>query len=148
MAGDTTPRVVLVAACAFLDTKGRVLITRRPPGKPLEGLWEFPGGKVETGETPEHALMRELKEELGVDVAARSLCPLTFVSHAYPAFHLLMPVYLCRRWRGVMAANEGQELAWVKPDALAAYAMPPADEPLKETLPGLLGLLRGSHDGN
>ncbi len=131
-------KLVLVAACVFVDEAGAVLITKRPEGKPLAGLWEFPGGKVETGETPEHALVRELKEELGVDIAPDRLSPLTFVSHAYPAFHLLMPIYVCRHWQGVMAANEGQELAWVKPEALSAYAMPPADEPLKETLPRLL----------
>jgi 8-oxo-dGTP diphosphatase len=131
-------KLVLVAACVFVDEAGAVLITKRPEGKPLAGLWEFPGGKVETGETPEHALVRELKEELGVDIAPDSLSPLTFVSHAYPAFHLLMPIYVCRHWQGVMAANEGQELAWVKPEALSAYSMPPADQPLKETLPRLL----------
>jgi len=119
-----------------------VLITKRPEGKPLPGLWEFPGGKVEADETPEHALIRELKEELGVTVAPRSLSPLTFVSHAYAEFHLLMPVYACRCWQGAMVGNEGQELVWVRPEALSAYAMPPADEPLKETLPGLLCLLR------
>jgi 8-oxo-dGTP diphosphatase len=131
-------KLVLVAACVFVDEAGAVLITKRPEGKPFAGLWEFPGGKVETGETPEHALVRELKEELGVDIAPDSLSPLTFVSHDYPAFHLVMPIYVCRHWQGVMAANEGQELAWVKPEALSAYAMPPADEPLKETLPRLL----------
>jgi 8-oxo-dGTP diphosphatase len=136
-------KLVLVAACVFIDETGAVLLTKRPAGKPLAGLWEFPGGKVEAGETPEHALMRELKEELGVAVSAPGLTPLTFVSHAYPEFHLLMPVYLCRRWQGDVTANEGQELVWVKPEALSAYRMPPADEPLKETLPGLLCLLRG-----
>ena len=142
MSGGEAPELVLVAACVLVDEAGLVLITKRPEGKPLAGLWEFPGGKVEAGETPEHALIRELKEELGVDVAAHSLSPLTFVSHAYPEFHLIMPVYVCRRWQGVMAANEGQELAWVKPEALSVYGMPPADEPLKETLPGLLELFR------
>jgi 8-oxo-dGTP diphosphatase len=136
------PDLVLVAACVLVDDAGLVLITKRPEGKPLAGLWEFPGGKVETCETPEHALIRELKEELGIDVAAPGLTPLTFASHAYPAFHLLMPVYLCRYWTGEVVANEGQDLAWVRPEALAAYAMPPADEPLKEILPGLLGLSR------
>jgi 8-oxo-dGTP diphosphatase len=140
---DAQPRkLVLVAACVFVDETGAVLITKRPEGKPLAGLWEFPGGKVEGCETPEHALIRELEEELGVAVTPRSLSPLTFVSHVYPDFHLLMPIYVCRRWQGDMAANEGQQLAWVRPEALSAYAMPPADEPLKETLPGLLGLLR------
>jgi 8-oxo-dGTP diphosphatase len=135
-------KLVLVAACVFVDEAGAVLITKRPEGKPLAGLWEFPGGKVEADETPERALIRELKEELSVDVAAESLSPLTFVSHTYPAFHILMPVYVCRRWQGAMAANEGQDIAWVRPEALASYAMPPADEPLKATLPGLLRLLR------
>lgn len=132
--------LVLVAACVLVDDQGRVLITRRPQGKPLAGLWEFPGGKVEAGETPEEALIRELKEELGIDVALSRLTPLTFASHAYPEFHLLMPVYVCRHWQGDMVANEGQGIAWVSPKALSAYAMPPADEPLKDTLPGLLRL--------
>jgi 8-oxo-dGTP diphosphatase len=130
--------VVLVAACVLLDADGRLLIAKRPAGRPLAGLWEFPGGKVEGGETPEGALVRELAEELGVDIAAVDLTPLTFASHAYSDFHLLMPLYLCRRWRGTVAAHEGQELLWVRPEALGAYAMPPADEPLKAVLPGLL----------
>jgi 8-oxo-dGTP diphosphatase len=145
--GDATSRVVLVAACALIDGQGRVLITKRPEGKPLAGLWEFPGGKVEGCETPERALIRELHEELGITVSEPGLIPLTFASHAYPAFHLLMPVYGCRQWRGDVTAHEGQALAWVSPDALSAYAMPPADEPLKETLPGLLRLLGKSHAG-
>ncbi len=132
--------VIFVAACALVDDAGCVLITRRPPGKPLAGLWEFPGGKVEAGETPERALVRELKEELGIVVATASLRPLTFVSHSYPEFHLVMPVYVCREWRGNMAAHEGQEIAWVRPETLSAYDMPLADEPLKHTLPGLLRL--------
>lgn len=146
--GDDAPchKLVLVAACVLVDASGAVLITKRPEGKPLAGLWEFPGGKVESCETPEHALIRELKEELGIDVSAPGLTPLTFVSHAYPRFDLLMPVYLCRHWQGDMAANEGQDIAWVRPEALSSYAMPPADEPLKETLPRLLRLLQGSHD--
>jgi len=141
--GDDAQRLtlVVVAACVFVDEAGAVLITKRPEGKPLAGLWEFPGGKVEPDETPERALIRELKEELGVDVSAPGLTPLTFVSHAYPEFHLLMPVFLCRRWQGDMVANEGQELAWVSPETLSSYAMPPADEPLKHTLPGLLRLI-------
>ncbi len=143
MSGGEAPELVLVAACVLVDEAGLVLITKRPEGKPLAGLWEFPGGKVEAGETPEHALIRELREELGIDVAAHSLSPLTFVSHAYPDFHLLMPVYVCRHWQGAMTANEGQELAWVRPEALSAYAMPPADEPLKQILPSLLGLSQG-----
>jgi len=142
MGGPGAKPVVLVAACVFVDAQGRVLITKRPEGKPLAGLWEFPGGKVERHETPEQALIRELNEELGVRVAASRLTPLTFASHAYPEFHLLMPVYACRHWQGDMIANEGQGLAWVRPEALSTYAMPPADEPLKETLPGLLRLLR------
>jgi len=143
VSGGEAPELVLVAACVLVDEAGLVLITKRPEGKPLAGLWEFPGGKVEADETPEHALIRELKEELGVDVAAHSLSPLTFASHSYPAFHLLMPVYLCRHWQGEVAANEGQGLAWVRPEALTAYAMPPADEPLKQILPSLLGLSQG-----
>jgi len=143
VSGGEVPELVLVAACVLVDEAGLVLITKRPEGKPLAGLWEFPGGKVEAGETPEHALIRELKEELGVDVAAHNLSPLTFVSHAYPDFHLLMPVYVCRQWQGAMIANEGQGLAWVRPEALTAYAMPPADEPLKQILPSLLGLSQG-----
>jgi 8-oxo-dGTP diphosphatase len=138
--GGEAPVLILVAACVLVDDAGLVLITKRPEGKPLAGLWEFPGGKVEACETPEHALIRELDEELGIDVAAPALTPLTFASYTYPAFHLLMPVYLCRHWTGEVAANEGQDLAWVRPEALTAYAMPPADEPLKQILPGLLGL--------
>ena len=142
MAGEATKRVVLVAAGVLIDAQGRVLLSQRPEGKPLAGLWEFPGGKVEPEETPEQALVRELKEELGITVAAEGLSPLTFASYPYTDFHLLMPVYACRRWLGTMAAHEGQKLAWVRPDALSAYAMPPADEPLKETLPRLLRLWR------
>lgn len=130
--------VILVAACVLLDGDGRLLIAKRPVGRPLAGLWEFPGGKVEGGETPEGALVRELAEELGIGVVVGDLAPLTFASHAYPDFHLLMPLYLCRRWRGTVAAHEGQELEWVRPEELAAYAMPPADEPLKAMLTGLL----------
>jgi 8-oxo-dGTP diphosphatase len=136
--GAAKLRLVLVAACALIDGQGRVLITKRPEGKPLAGLWEFPGGKVEGCETPERALIRELHEELGIDVAPDGLYPLTFASHAYPEFHLLMPVYVCRHWQGDVAANEGQDITWVKPEALGAYRMPPADEPLKLTLPRLL----------
>jgi len=130
--------VVLVAACVLLDGDGRLLIAKRPAGRPLAGFWEFPGGKVENGETPEHALVRELAEEIGIDIAVGDLAPLTFASHRYSEFHLLMPLYLCRRWRGTLAAHEGQELLWVRPEELAAYAMPPADEPLKAVLPVLL----------
>lgn len=145
MPADTQGRkLILVAACALVDESGAVLITKRPAGKPLAGLWEFPGGKVERCETSEHALIRELEEELGLSVDARELIPLTFVSHAYPEFHLLMPVFVCRRWQGEIVAHEGQEIAWVRPDALHDYRMPPADEPLKRTLPSLLGLTRNS----
>lgn len=142
MGADSERPVVLVAACALVDGEGSVLITKRPEGKPLAGLWEFPGGKVEPDETPEHALIRELEEELGVTIAADDLSPLTFASHAYEDFHLLMPVFACRTWQGAVTALEGQALAWVAPEALSGYAMPPADEPLKETLPGLLALWR------
>lgn len=135
-------KLILVAACVLVDETGAVLLTKRPAGKPLAGLWEFPGGKVESCETPEHALIRELREELGLSVTAPGLTPLTFVSHAYADFHLLMPVFVCRRWRGEIVANEGQEIAWVRPEALSDYRMPPADEPLKRTLPGLLRLIQ------
>ena len=131
-------RIVIVAACALVDGEGRLLITRRPPGKPLAGLWEFPGGKVETDEAPEAALIRELREELALEIAKDDLKPLTFASHAYPDFHLLMPVYLCRKWQGSVTPLEGQEILWVKPSELHAYDMPPADEPLKTTLRDLL----------
>lgn len=130
--------IVIVAACVLLDRAGAVLIAKRPAGRPLAGLWEFPGGKVEAGEKPEEALIRELHEELGIEIVTGDLTPLTFASHAYPGFHLLMPVYLCRRWQGSMAAHEGQELLWVEPDRLHLYDMPPADEPLKSSLPKLL----------
>jgi 8-oxo-dGTP diphosphatase len=130
--------ILIVAACALLDKNGAVLIAKRPAGRPLAGLWEFPGGKVEAGEKPEDALIRELREELGIEIAAGDLTPLTFASHAYPDFHLLMPVYLCRRWRGEVTAHEAQDLLWVRPDALHRYDMPPADEPLKHALPKLL----------
>jgi 8-oxo-dGTP diphosphatase len=123
-------KLVLVAAVALIDADGRVLLAQRPPGKSMAGLWEFPGGKVEAGETPEAALIRELHEELGIDTWASCLAPLTFASHAYPDFHLLMPLYACRRWQGMPAAREGQVLAWVRPQALRDYPMPPADVPL------------------
>jgi 8-oxo-dGTP diphosphatase len=130
--------LILVAACVLLDADGRILIAKRPAGRPLAGLWEFPGGKAEPAESPEHALIRELAEELGIDIAAADLSPLSFASHAYPDFHLLMPLFLCTRWRGEATPHEGQELAWVKPTELGSYAMPPADEPLKAVLPALL----------
>ena len=126
--------IVIVAACALLDRKGRVLLAKRPEGRSLAGLWEFPGGKVEAGERPEDALIRELREELGIAIAKKDLTPLTFASHAYPDFHLLMLVYLCRRWQLTVTALEGQELVWVSPDTLHLYDMPPADEPLKIAL--------------
>ena len=123
-------RIVLVSACALIDPDGRVLLARRPEGKPLAGLWEFPGGKVHPGETPEAALIRELKEELAIDVAESCLAPFAFASHAYDGFHLLMPLYLCRRWSGHVTGQEGQALAWVRPQKLSDYPMPPADKPL------------------
>ncbi len=134
----TSPPILLVAACALVDADGRVLLAKRPPGKPLAGLWEFPGGKIEPGETPEAALIRELKEELDIDVSCRCLAPLSFASHSYPEFHLLMPLYVCRRWEGDIAPLQGQQLAWVRAQRLAEYGMPPADEPLKAVLRDLL----------
>ncbi len=122
--------LLLVAACALIDIDGRVLLARRPEGKKMAGLWEFPGGKLNPGETPEAALIRELKEELGVDVSAACLAPFAFASHAYERFHLLMPLYLCRRWKGIPRPREGQTLTWVRPARLADYEMPPADKPL------------------
>ncbi len=123
-------RILLVAAVGLIDPDNRVLLARRPEGKPLAGLWEFPGGKVHAGETPEEALIRELKEELGIDVTEACLAPFAFASHGYENFHLLMPLYLCRRWQGQVTAQEGQALAWVRPQRLGDYAMPPADKPL------------------
>jgi 8-oxo-dGTP diphosphatase len=131
-------KIVLVAACALVDADGRVLLAQRPEGKPMAGLWEFPGGKVENGETPEQSLIRELQEELGIVVKEDCLAPLTFASHAYPDFHLLMPLYVCRRWQGQVAATEGQNLVWVRPNRLRDYEMPPADVPLISHLMALL----------
>jgi 8-oxo-dGTP diphosphatase len=131
-------KLVLVAACALIDVDGRVLLAQRPAGKPMAGLWEFPGGKVERGERPEDSLIRELKEELGIVVREACLAPLTFASHAYPEFHLLMPLFVCRRWDGMVTPREGQRLAWVRPNRLREYPMPPADEPLIAHLTGLL----------
>jgi 8-oxo-dGTP diphosphatase len=131
-------RLVLVAAVALIDADGRVLITQRPEGKSLAGLWEFPGGKVEQGERPEAALVRELAEELAIDVAESCLAPLTFASHAYADFHLLMPLYVCRRWKGDVVSNEGQALKWVRPRSLRDHHMPPADQPLIPHLEALL----------
>ena len=122
--------ILLVSAAALIDADGRVLLTCRPEGKPMAGLWEFPGGKVEEGETPESALIRELEEELGIATRAACLAPLAFASHAYPGFHLLMPLFACRRWAGTPQAREGQRLAWVRPREMRAYPMPPADLPL------------------
>ena len=130
--------VLLVAACALVDPDGRVLIARRPEGKPMAGLWEFPGGKVEPGELPEATVIRELKEELGIDVTEACLAPLTFASHGYEEFHLLMPLYICRRWEGSVTAQEGQEVKWVRPIRLRDYPMPPADIPLISHLVDLL----------
>ncbi len=123
-------KIILVSAVALIDPDGRVLLAQRPEGKSLAGLWEFPGGKVEAGETPEAALIRELKEELDIDTWSSCLAPLTFASHSYPEFHLLMPLFACRRWQGTVRATEGQQLAWVTPDRLRDYPMPPADLPL------------------
>ena len=131
-------RIILVAACALIDTDGRVLIAQRPPGRMMAGLWEFPGGKVEAGETPEATLIRELREELGIIVKEACLAPLTFASHAYADFHLLMPLYVCRRWEGIVTPQEGQSLTWVRPNRLKDYPMPPADIPLIAHLSGLL----------
>jgi 8-oxo-dGTP diphosphatase len=125
-----TKPIVLVAAAALIDVDGRVLICQRPQGKQLAGLWEFPGGKVEPGETPEQCLIRELDEELGIKVAQACLAPFVFASHGYESFHLLMPLYLLRRWEGQVTRKEHEALAWVKPDKLTDYPMPPADEPL------------------
>jgi 8-oxo-dGTP diphosphatase len=122
--------MLLVAACALVDPDRRVLIAQRPAGKSMAGLWEFPGGKVEPGERPEDTLIRELAEELGITVDEQCLAPLTFASHMYPEFHVLMPLYMCRRWKGIVASREGQRLAWVKPRELRQYPMPAADEPL------------------
>ena len=123
-------KIVLVSAVALIDVDGRVLLAKRPEGKSMAGLWEFPGGKVETGETPEEALIRELREELAIDTWQSCLAPLTFASHAYPDFHLLMPLYACRKWEGTPTPREGQELAWIRANALKNYEMPPADIPL------------------
>ena len=131
-------KLVLVVACALVDPDGRVLIAQRPQGKTLAGLWEFPGGKVEPGEQPETALIRELKEELGIDVTEACLAPLTFASHAYEDFHLLMPVFVCRRWTGEVAKREHDDVRWIRPNRLREFPMPPADEPLIAHLIDLL----------
>ena len=132
-------KLLLVVACALIDADNRVLVTQRPEGKALAGLWEFPGGKLEAGERPEPALIRELHEELGITVKEACLAPLTFASYAYPDFHLLMPLYVCRRWEGQPASREAQALKWVRPGKLRELAMPPADEPLIPPLIDLLG---------
>ncbi len=137
-AAPTAASPVLVAAVALVDGDGRVLLAQRPPGKTMAGLWEFPGGKVKPGETPEAALIRELKEELDIDVTASCLAPFTFASHAYADFHLLMPLYVCRKWQGTARAMEGQTLTWVYPARLTDYPMPPADKPLIAMLRDLL----------
>jgi 8-oxo-dGTP diphosphatase len=131
-------RLVLVAACALIDADGRVLLAQRPAGRTMAGLWEFPGGKVEAGERPEQTLIRELREELGITVTEACIAPLTFASHGYADFHLLMPLYVCRRWEGAVTAKEGQQLAWVRPNRLRDYDMPPADVPLISHLAALL----------
>jgi 8-oxo-dGTP diphosphatase len=131
-------KLLLVAACALVDADGRILLAQRPEGKSLAGLWEFPGGKVEPGETPEEALIRELDEELGIVTRTACLAPLTFASHTYETFHLLMPLYVCRRFEGVPTGREGQQIKWVRPGALRDYPMPPADEPLIAMLQDLL----------
>jgi len=136
---DASPtRLVLVAACALVDADGRVLVAQRPEGKAMAGLWEFPGGKLHAGETPERCLIRELREELGIDTEASCLAPLTFASHGYPDFHLLMPLYICRVWRGTPQAREAQALRWVRPAKLRELDMPAADAPLIAPLVELL----------
>ncbi|MGX5840163.1 8-oxo-dGTP diphosphatase MutT [Mesorhizobium sp. ArgA1] len=134
----TGKRLLLVAACALVDTDGRVLLAQRPEGKQLAGLWEFPGGKVEPGETPEECLIRELQEEIGIETDIPCLAPLTFASHSYDDFHLLMPLFVCRRFRGIAQPKEGQALKWVRPKQMRDYPMPPADAPLIQFLIDLL----------
>lgn len=140
MSGGTTTgkRLLLVAACALVDADGRVLLAQRPEGKQLAGLWEFPGGKVEPGETPEQCIIRELHEEIGIETDIPCLAPLTFASHSYDDFHLLMPLFICRRFRGIAQPREGQALKWVRPKQMRDYPMPPADAPL---IPFLIDLL-------
>lgn len=130
MSGENSKPIVLVAACALIDTDNRILIAQRPEGKSMAGMWEFPGGKVEAGETPEAALIRELDEELGIETKETCLAPLTFASYSYEKFHLLMPLYICRRYWGFPQPKEGQALKWVRARDLREYDMPPADEPL------------------
>ena len=135
---EESKRLLLVAACALVDGDGRVLIAQRPEGKQLAGMWEFPGGKIEPGETPEETVVRELREELGIETKVACLAPLTFASHAYESFNLLMPLFVCHRYWGIPQAQEGQALKWVRPNKLRDYPMPPADEPL---IPYLIDLL-------
>lgn len=135
---DTGTRIVLVSAVALLDADSRVLLARRPEGKSMAGLWEFPGGKVDPGETPEAALIRELHEELGIDTVESCLAPIGFASHGYEDFHLLMPLFVCRKWQGTPTPREGQELAWVRANRMRDYPMPPADVPLVAQLQDLL----------
>ena len=130
--------ILTVVAVALVDADGRVLLAQRPPGKAMAGLWEFPGGKIHPGESPEAALIRELKEEIDIDVTEACLAPFTFASHRYESFHLLMPLYVCRRWQGTLRPLEGQTLAWVRPERLGEYPMPPADKPLVAMLQDLL----------
>jgi 8-oxo-dGTP diphosphatase len=130
--------ILTVVAVALIDADGRVLLAQRPPGKAMAGLWEFPGGKIHPGESPEAALIRELKEEVDIDVTEACLAPFTFASHRYESFHLLMPLYVCRRWQGTLRPLEGQTLAWVRPERLGEYPMPPADKPLVAMLQDLL----------
>ena len=137
-APEAAKPIVLVAAVALVDADGRVLLARRPQGKAMAGLWEFPGGKIAGGETPEQALIRELREELGIDTEQSCLAPLAFASHGYDDFHLLMPLYVCRVWSGVATPKEGQELRWVRPARLREFPMPPADAPLIPVLRDLL----------
>ena len=138
MSSEAGKRILLVAACALVDADGRVLLAQRPEGKTLAGLWEFPGSKVEPGETPEETLIRELREEIGIETKVACLAPLTFASHTYETFHLLMPLYICRRFEGTPHPREGQALKWVRPKQMRDYPMPPADEPL---IPFLIDLL-------
>jgi 8-oxo-dGTP diphosphatase len=135
---STAKPILLVSACALVDADGRVLLSQRPEGKSLAGLWEFPGGKVEPGETPEQTLIRELREEIGIETQTACLAPLTFASHSYDTFHLLMPLFVCRRFSGIPMPREGQVLKWVRPKNMRDYPMPPADEPL---IPFLIDLL-------
>jgi len=138
MGQDVKVPLLVVVACVLVDSDGKVLLAQRPKGRSMAGLWEFPGGKLEQGETPEACIIRELKEELGITAKAACLAPLTFASHAYEEFHLLMPLYVARRWQGVVTPLEGQKLAWVRLNELRSYEMPPADEPLVAMLFDLL----------